>query len=535
MYKFLFSFFVLIIVLPNFLINFNLINLFTVLTGYLIVYKFLKNRELFFLVTIPLFLIGFSQTVYFFNINSKLINSDILNIIIFNIKLSHLTTYLLQNLFLTSCCILFLFFLVKSYRYYPIKISLNYLLLTLIVLFCIQFYQIKNSDSYQMKYKEKEITTSSAKWMFLRFVKNVYPLNFIRNVRTAYLKNNNIKRYHSNTKDFSFNFHKLKESNQKEIIVLVIGESARSMSFQFKDPTLRTNPLLIKRKNIFYFKNAYTPYTATTNSIPFALSGLDILKWKNNKYNEKSIISAMKELGYVTYFIDNQGDYNSLTDFFKYESDFVYATEKLMSYDGNVLPILDKVLQETSSKKKFITIHTYGSHYDYIDRYPPSFSFYKPANSSSYSKSNIKQLRNTYLNSIRYTDYLLDEIIKRIENTNSSLLYFSDHGENLYDTEEEIIFHGYYKPTKFSLNIPFLVWLSKDNLKSDYSKYEILKDNIDKNINTESVFNTLLNLTNSTDTLKYQYKKSVLNIHIKSLDSIPYFNENDNIEYFKIH
>lgn len=536
MFKLFLFVYLFIILLPNFLINLNFLDVSIVLISYLVLYKFLNNKFLFFLVTVPLFLIGLSQIIYYFNINSQLINSDILNIVFFNIKFSHLKTYLVENLYLIFFCLVFIIVLIKKYKYYNLNLNFKYLFSVLLLLLSLKFFLIFKGDSYKMKYNVSGLSKESAKWITLNFVKNIYPLNFFRNVRTAYLKNENVKKYKKNTENFTFNFSQLKNYSQEEIIILVIGESARSMSFELKNPNIKTNPLLTKRNNLFYFKNAYTPYTSTTNSIPFALSGVKLNHWKTQKYKEKSIITAMKELGFTAYFIDNQGDYNSLTDFFKYESDYVYSTEEnIMSYDENIFPILDKVLLDKSSIKKFIVIHTYGSHYKYSDRYPKSFSFFKPDGNNSYSISNKNQLINAYNNSIIYTDYVLDNIIKKVESKNGSVLYFADHGENLYDTKDKIIFHGYYEPTKYSLNIPFLVWLSDTKVKLDSDKYDILGGNLNKVINTESVFNTIVGLTSTKDSLKYSYNKSLFNKNLISLDSIPYFNGLDKIFYFKLN
>ena len=46
-------------------------------------------------------------------------------------------------------------------------------------------------------------------------------------------------------------------------------------------------------------------------------------------------------------------------------------------FDENVLPVFDEILNDTS-QKKFIIIHTIGSHYRYNYRYPDAFEKFKP-------------------------------------------------------------------------------------------------------------------------------------------------------------
>lgn len=66
-----------------------------------------------------------------------------------------------------------------------------------------------------------------------------------------------------------------------------------------------------------------------------------------------------------------------------------------------------------------------------------------------------------YNNAIRYNDFVVREIIEtvRAQNTNSYVLYFSDHGEEVYNTINQCgHFEGWNTRTLYE--IPFILWMS---------------------------------------------------------------------------
>lgn len=110
-------------------------------------------------------------------------------------------------------------------------------------------------------------------------------------------------------------------------------------------------------------------------------------------------------------------------------------------YDDALLPHLDEALKEKG--KKLIMLHINGSHEIACTRYPEWADKFKTGN----------KYEDCYNNSILFTDYVIGEVIKRLEGSKSSLLYFSDHG-----TEKILIFrhficmaqiHQVKKPTMY--------------------------------------------------------------------------------------
>ena len=85
-------------------------------------------------------------------------------------------------------------------------------------------------------------------------------------------------------------------------------------------------------------------------------------------------------------------------------------------------------------------MHLYGSHFNYKDRYTDEFACFLPDKAEYISVKNKRELINSYNNSIISTADLVAKVIRRIEaqDAESSLLYLSDHGEDLMDDSRNI-------------------------------------------------------------------------------------------------
>ncbi|QTE23589.1 phosphoethanolamine transferase [Polaribacter cellanae] len=172
------------------------------------------------------------------------------------------------------------------------------------------------------------------------------------------------------------------------------------------------------------------------------------------------------------------------------------------NFDEKLIPVLEKVLKD-SHQKKFIILHTLGSHFRYNYRYPDNFKVFKPtlkkglSTETTNSISNKKEIINSYDNSILYTDFVLSKIIHKLKKKNvvSYMYYISDHGENLFDTEDGKILHGFETPSKFEIKIPLFIWTSKKYNHKYSEKIENLNKNINQKISSANTFQTILDLS----------------------------------------
>ena len=85
------------------------------------------------------------------------------------------------------------------------------------------------------------------------------------------------------------------------------------------------------------------------------------------------------------------------------------------------------------NRKQFIVLHTYGSHFNYRERYPSEDAFFLPDYPVEAEVKYRDNLVNAYDNTIRYTDGFLARLIHMLEEqqVDAAMLYTSDHGEDI--------------------------------------------------------------------------------------------------------
>ncbi|NVK52670.1 MAG: phosphoethanolamine transferase [Flavobacteriaceae bacterium] len=366
----------------------------------------------------------------------------------------------------------------------------------------------------------------SALFTYTQKLENTYPLGFFIKLKSVVTSVDQITEYNNIVVKNKFNSAKKDTLKDDEIYVLVLGESARKHNFSLYGYHRNTNPLLARQKNLIKFDDVKTSAGFTHLSVPMILSRTTP---QNNtqKFSEPTLVNAFKEASFKTYWLSNQ-DYKSSSIFKLYAQQVDYYKNTAVSidvptYDEILAKEFTTVLNDTTSKKKFIILHLIGNHYRYNLRYPKAFQKFNPITSNkvlfSNNEKNLKEpFTNSYDNSILYTDYVLNLFIDALKKTKkiSYLFYISDHGENLYDTNEHLFLHGQLNPTKYELNIPLFIWLSKQYQEEYPIKTTILKENKSKKIASTNSFHTILDLSNIT----YPTEKLFKSFANKKFDSL---------------
>ena len=105
-------------------------------------------------------------------------------------------------------------------------------------------------------------------------------------------------------------------------------------------------------------------------------------------------------------------------------------------------------LKEQKGDKSFCQIvHLLGSHQDYALRYPKAYERFTAKDLAQTTKGQEKdEMVARYLNTVYDNDYVISEIIKRYSDTPSLVVYFSDHGQALYDNPDnpDLCSHALY-------------------------------------------------------------------------------------------
>ncbi len=268
--------------------------------------------------------------------------------------------------------------------------------------------------------------------------------------------------------------------DKKNIVILVIGESARKANFSLYGYQRATNPLLAK-DDVVTIQNAKSCTTYTTESIKCMLS-YQGSKTSNSKsfeflphYLERSDINVLwrsNNWGAPQLKITHEEKNDDIRKECKDNC-------KNITNDEILLYNLDNILKKNLQKNNFIVLHQSGSHGPlYYEKYPQNFEIFKPVcKSVELQKCSKEELVNAYDNTIIYNDYFLHKLInilRQFKKKSITMIYISDHGESL--GEYKFYLHGtpYKIAPDFQKEIPFIIWMSDEFKK----QHNITSDNI---------------------------------------------------------
>ena len=109
---------------------------------------------------------------------------------------------------------------------------------------------------------------------------------------------------------------------------------------------------------------------------------------------------------------------------------------------------------------------------------------------SNYKSNKIFKTINHYDNAVLYTDYVVSQIIQKIKTLNkkSFVLYFSDHGEELFK-DYNMAGHNEDISTKDMYDVPFLLWQSEN-----FKEHMQLESVVDRPYMLDDLFHSLADL-----------------------------------------
>jgi len=322
----------------------------------------------------------------------------------------------------------------------------------------------------------------------------------------------------------------VKAAKSPQTFIVVIGESTSRAHMQLYGYNRETNPELNKiKKELYIFDDVIAPHVHTISSLE------KILTLSNNsdpdKKENSSIIQLANQAGFTSYWLSNQkplGFSESIPTlignganqkYFINSNDYNYDV-----YDESLLPYLDSILKEPV-QKKLVFIHLMGTHGVYDKRYPKEFNYFtdnsplvKFKHKEAYKKT------NAYDNAVRYNDFIIRTIIEKVrnQNTQSYVMYFSDHGDEVYDTID-FLGHNEYHGSKSMYEVPFIVWMS-DSYKKAISKEWHKSIRIHRKYNLEDFIHSFAQIssidfdsydaTRSIFEKKFQDRKRIVKINV---------------------
>lgn len=264
------------------------------------------------------------------------------------------------------------------------------------------------------------------------------------------------------------------EKDKPDILVVLVGETARAQSYQLGGYERATNAYTKDIPNLTYFKNVTSCGTATAISLPcmFSMRTRKDYSGPNFKY-EDNVTDIVKRAGVQSLWIDN----NTGSKFVSHTIETIATDKDNKEYcngvdcaDNILIGILDEKLKTIEGKDTVIYIHLIGSHGPaYFERYPDDHRVFKPdCPRSDIQNCSDEEIRNTYDNTILFTDYVMAELIKVMQSHEDkydlAMFYMSDHGESL--GENGIYLHGmpYAIAPAEQNHVPLMTWFSNQEI-----------------------------------------------------------------------
>ena len=331
-----------------------------------------------------------------------------------------------------------------------------------------------------------------------------YPLNMLLAINEFVKQKQAVAQVVESTALFKFSARQADVPAQRQVFVLVIGETLRPDRLQLNGYNRATTPRLAGSKNVISFTNMVSPWAWTRMSVPVILSRKNAT---DQRYfpTETSLVAAFKEAGFSTSWLSTQsplGVHDSSIALHASEADQVQylnpvGYKKEGFYDDILLPAFERVLQQNEAKQ-LIVLHTLGSHFSYADRYPDAFDLFTPSGKgqlvSMHDQKSKTLLNNAYDNSVAYTDFFLFNLIKQLEQTQSisSLLYVSDHGENIFDGQCGKSGHGHN--TERDYRVASMLWTSENYNLQYPQKKALAEQRREQPLMTSSIFHSVLDL-----------------------------------------
>ncbi|AEE25450.1 sulfatase (plasmid) [Glaciecola sp. 4H-3-7+YE-5] len=306
----------------------------------------------------------------------------------------------------------------------------------------------------------------------------------------------------------------------KHVTVLVLGETARSQSFSLNGYHKPTNQFT-EKLGVASFKNVSSCGTATAVSVPCMFSRLDKENYDKRLANaQQNVVDIIQLAGAdVLWISNNNGSCKGVCNRIKSIQIPTKKSDPLCDgeycFDEVLLRPLKQKLATLTYEDTLIVLHMIGSHGPtYYKRYPDKNRIFIPdCQRSDIQNCSEEELTNTYDNTIAYTDFVLAKVIgelntlSKFKNVETSMIYISDHGESL--GESGIFLHGlpYAFAPREQTHVPLIYWADPSHQSN---RVDCANKFRNKKISHDNIFDFLLGEM-SVDSTIFKMQNNPLN------------------------
>lgn len=282
-----------------------------------------------------------------------------------------------------------------------------------------------------------------------------------------------------------------------ELIIMVVGETARADRFSLNGYQRLTNPALAA-EGVISLHNVTSCGTSTSVSVPCMFSALKREHFNAGKaLHYENALEVLAEHGVQVLWRDNNSDSKGVAlklPYQNFRSPNANPACDSECRDVGMLGGLDKYIASQKDKDILIVLHQLGNHGpDYYHRYPKEFERFSPVcKNNDLGTCSQQEIDNAYDNAILYTDYFLAQVIRFLKKYDdryeTAMLYVGDHGESL--GEHGLYLHAapYAIAPREQTHVPAIVWMGKH---FDFQLAQ-LKPYADYPLSHDDVFCTLL-------------------------------------------
>ncbi|MBM3391273.1 MAG: phosphoethanolamine--lipid A transferase [Betaproteobacteria bacterium] len=261
--------------------------------------------------------------------------------------------------------------------------------------------------------------------------------------------------------------HISKDDKHRELIILVIGETARADRFSINGYARDTTPRLREAQAIS-LPDFRSCGTSTAVSVPCMFSPQGMARFDPRKArHEENLLDIVQRAGVNVLWLDNNSDSKGIAlrvPYLDYKSPEINTVCDQECRDEGMLVPLQDYIDSHPSGDILVVLHQMGNHGPaYYKRYPPEFEKFRPAcRSKDLSRCSQEEIGNAYDNAILYTDHFLGKAIELLKRNDAkfetALFYLSDHGESL--GEGGVYLHGLPRPIapESQLHVPAILW-----------------------------------------------------------------------------
>lgn len=265
-------------------------------------------------------------------------------------------------------------------------------------------------------------------------------------------------------------------------VVVVIGETYIKSHCALYGYYLDTTPNLARERHkgsLWVFDDVISPYNYTSSSVKNALfcnSLGDGERWSDCP----TLMAVMRRAGYEVMMWDNQLQFDKDAVFSFALNGLLYnpkmaqacytaIADSCFEYDEQLVDnYLTSSWHTTSAPGRLVVFHLMGQHFMPSMRYPQDKWSHFTGDSIKTRQPWLTPEKRAeiaaYDNATRYNDHVLGRIINAYRNSNAVVIYFADHGEEVYDWRD---FSGRDesadKPVRaiiYQNSVPMMVWCS---------------------------------------------------------------------------